>query len=205
MNRIFSFLIAAFILITAFVLNINNAEAQTGGFFITSEVQTADTVPIISGGMMHTFEGSPPLGASFFALTTQVFSEIYAGPTWAPKPWLSLSLSMGVQSLSGELAERYGASVWLGNEYISSLTVMEGDNSGEPGLWYDHTTSMPVVGGLALGIHGRRFVGSGLMVTYAIGSTGLTLSANWMPWDPEAATIFTPRGGLIGVSWSPPN
>jgi len=198
MTRIAMFFLA---MVALLLVNSSYAQAQTGGF-VTAELQTADAVPNLSMGLGHTFEKST-FGVSAFALTSEGFSEIYTGPSWAPAPWLAMSLSVGAQSLGGKLSDCYAGSVWLGGESVSSLTILEWNRPGEPILWYDHITSVSIFGGLALGIHARRFIGSGLMATYAIGSTGLLISASWMPWDPEAPKTFAQNAGLIGVSWSP--
>lgn len=184
------------------VMTCEELTAQTSGFG-NAELQTADATPIFAGGLNHTFEEST-LGVSLFSNLTSNFSQIYAGPTWSPAPWLSLSLSAGAQSLAGEVSDRYGTSVWMGGGAFTSLTIVEGDRSGEPGLWYDHRTSLSLWRGLSAGLHTRRFVGLGPTVSFAHKESGLSVFGSWMPLGIEKPSGFDSTAGLIGLSWSTP-
>lgn len=75
-------------------------------------------------------------GWSAFFLTGQGWSEGYAGPTWSPARWVTVSASIGLQSAdSGSNPIRYASDVWIGNVLGSVYAVYERGAKASDNWW----------------------------------------------------------------------
>lgn len=89
---------------------------------VTFGEQVSHKLSVAEGGRF----GNGPFGWSAFFLTSQYWSEGYAGPTWSPAKWATLSASVGLQSAAkGANPIRYAGSLWLGNQFGSVFSVYE--------------------------------------------------------------------------------
>lgn len=119
-NKMKKLMLAVMVLYLAFL-----AEANAAGNIedkITFNGETSHVLSIFESGQF----GKSDFGWSAYFLAGQCWSEGYAGPTWTPALWISLSASVGVQSTdSGSNPVRFAGSVWIGNSFGSIISVYE--------------------------------------------------------------------------------
>jgi len=80
--------------------------------------------------------GKSTIGWSAFFLASEGWSEGYAGPTWSPAKWMTVSASIGLQSAgSGSNPIRYASDVWVGNSLGSVYAVYERGAEASDNWW----------------------------------------------------------------------
>ncbi len=131
------------------------ANAQTAGFVESyNTVADGGNTPQVNMYVYGTIRDQ--LGWSAWTLTSETYSEAYAGFTYAPAKWIEVSASLGLES--AEKSFRQGASVWLGKGRWSLLSIHE---DGGSGYWYRYLGTYQVSKTLAVGVNSTRFLGTG--------------------------------------------
>lgn len=97
-------------------------------------------------------------GWSAFALVNRDWAQAYAGPTFAPTTWSSVSLNVGVETGGRRFAE----ALWIGKGRFSSLAIYE---HGYSGHWHKITVDWSITKTFAVGYHDQAFVGRGPRVS----------------------------------------
>jgi hypothetical protein len=140
----------------------------------------------------NTHFGGSNFGIQTFGVVSAGWAELYTGPTYAPTPWLELSLMGGVQT-TGHLEPRYATSLWAGHDRFATLAWVEFDHNGANGVWYDVTAKYQALDWLSAGLRVRRFFGVGPTVWVAVPKTPLGV---WLSWTPVGfeETIDLTRG-----------
>ncbi len=151
------------------------AQAQQAAGFVESynTVAVAGTTPQVNVYVHGPIKGK--LGWSAWTLTSEGWSEAYAGLTFAPAKWVEVSASLGLESADNPLRE--GGSVWVGKGSWSLLSIHE---YGGSGYWYRYLGIYQATKTLVVGVNSTRFLGTGpyaekkfdkvaLWGTYAIG------------------------------------
>ncbi|MDP2598587.1 MAG: hypothetical protein Q8P49_02030 [Candidatus Liptonbacteria bacterium] len=96
------------------------------------------------------------LGWSLWTLTSKEYSEAYAGLTFSPAKWVTVSGSLGLESADNPI--RGGASVWMGRGRWSLLSIQE---YGGSGYWYRYLGKFQATKTVAVGVNSTRFLGTG--------------------------------------------
>ena len=162
-----------FLALTAVLLSSSAARADTS-FSIEPIVaitkQKSD--PSIEGTFTRTFEKSP-FGLSGFWWVTGGWAEGYGGPTYAPKPWLTLGTGVGLEQNNGfsKLQARYNVNFTVstatktgfpilvaGSLEMNTDTFHHGDTDG---MWYDILATLTMHPNFTFGARGRRYIGFG--------------------------------------------
>ncbi len=163
-----------FVALAALFLFSSAAEADTS---FTVEPIVAITKkksdPSIDGTFTRTFEKSP-FGLSGFWWVTGGFAEAYAGPTYAPKPWLTIGTGVGLEQNArftnpqGRYAINFNATSlreFAKTEITGSLEMNTATFSGDvSGVWYDVLATLTMHPNFTFGARGRRFIGFGPFV-----------------------------------------
>lgn len=193
----------------ALTIAITSQSVQADGATVVEVFSAVDKGDIHLAGV-DMFVARPikgKLGMSAFALVVPGWAQVYAGPTYAPKDWLVLGVSGGVEQVAnGNLGLRFATSAWAGYKKFSLLAIGEfnpdsftGDTSG---VWFDLTPRYQAAPWLTLGAKWRRGVGAGPLVELALPTKPSgTIWFSWMPGEPER---LIGHGGrmLLGVQGS---
>jgi len=102
------------------------------------------------------------IGWSAFALVSDGWAQVYAGPTYAPTSWSVISLNIGLETGG----ERFAESLWLGHDRFSMLAILE---HGYTGRWHKITADYKLTKSWAVGYHGQAFLGNGARISYTFG------------------------------------
>lgn len=146
------------------------------------------------------------LGVSSFALITEGWGELYAGPTWAPAEWVELSLSIGIEQTGAKTGLRLATSVWIGHGPFSFSGAVEFNpqsfQGNVAGVWFDLTPKYQALDWFAVGAKYRRGVGVGPLVELVLPtSPSAAVWLSWLPIDPEkvAGKLFNPLRFIVGL------
>jgi hypothetical protein len=143
--------------------------------------------------------GESKFGIQAFGFVSEGWGELYAGPTYAPTPWLELGLMAGAQATS-PIQPRYAASLWTGHGRFSTLAWVEFDHNGADGVWYDINARYKTLSWLSAGVRARRFFGVGPTVWTTIPKTPLGIWISWTPVGFEEVTDLT--RGVGGITFT---
>jgi hypothetical protein len=112
------------------------------------------------------------------------WAETYAGLTFSPASWVSLSAGAGLEN--AEKPWRVNVNAYLSYKKISLLSVVE---HGGSGFWYSNELTFDVKNQLGQGQGGlvaRRFYGVGALVRMTIPYTkNIVITGAIFPYDPE--------------------
>jgi hypothetical protein len=111
-------------------------------------------------------------GLYSFGQTSKNYSQIYAGPTFSPKPWIQFGAGIGAEQAKHPL--RGGAFVWMGKKKVSNLFITEHGASKGSG-WYKNILNVQVTKRLGVGAIAQRFLGVGPYMQFK-------LSKRFMVW-----------------------
>ena len=146
--------------VTAFLLAsvlVSAVQASTYGIYVTPETK---------GYSMDVFDQktiSGPFGGFVYIAMCDTWSEVYAGPTFAPAKWIELGLGVGF-----EVADdpgRLGGYVWLGHGNLSFTYLFEDGGSGP---WHKARVDYRLTDRLTVGLLEKRETGKGFSVGYAL-------------------------------------
>lgn len=134
---------------------------------------------------------SKPFGTSEFGWSATFvagkgWSEGYAGPTWSPTKWMTLSASIGLQSAdSGNNPIRYAGSAWMGNKFGSVFAVYErGAESGDN--WWKVRPMANIGHGFKLGAFLEKGKNVAPVLEVSIAKTGVSV---WGAYYEEATQL----------------
>ncbi len=135
-------------------------------------------------------------GISYFLLVEPGWAEAYVGPTYSPKPWISIGLSAGIEQ--NKHIFRGAGSLWLGHKKTSFLFLWE-KGFGKGNYWYRATLSYQAEPSFSVGITAWRFAGIGPIFTYEIPKSDIKI---WvMPaYDLEIKDIHTNTRLVFGMN-----
>ena len=138
-------------------------------------------------------------GLSYFLLVEPSWAEAYIGPTYSPKPWISIGLSAGIEQ--NKPLFRGAGSLWLGKDDISFLALWE-KGFGKGNYWYKMTLNCQVHPSFAIGFVAWRFHGIGPIFTYEIPKTDIKL---WMvpAYDLEVSDPIRSTKIVFGLNLNP--
>lgn len=144
------------------------AQAQQASGFVESfnVVSEAEVVPQLNVYVHGPLKGD--FGWSVWTLTSEGWSEGYAGLTYAPAKWMEVSASLGLETADNPL--RGGGSVWLGSGRWSLLSLHE---HGGSGYWYRYLGTFQMTKTVVVGVNSQRFIGTGPYVQASIGKVAL--------------------------------
>lgn len=125
-------------------------------------------------------------GVFGWALVGEAWSEGYAGVLFIPKPWIEIGLGAGLEQ--DKNLYRLGASLWLGNDRVSSLTLVE---YGGSGWWYQSTVLVSLAKVLKIGGMIQRGVGMGPRVDMQFPEIPLSVYAVFFFYSSEENRIKT--------------
>jgi len=98
-------------------------------------------------------------GLYVFAQTSKGYSQVYAGPTYSPKPWIQFGTGVGVEQAKHPF--RAGGFVWVGKGKVSNLLIVEKGATKGSG-WYKDILNVQVADRVGVGVISQRFLGTGL-------------------------------------------
>ncbi len=162
------------------------AQAQQASGFIESwnTVSEAGVTPQLNVYVHGPLKGD--VGWSAWTLTSEGWSEAYAGLTYAPAKWIEVSASLGLETDDNPLRE--GVSVWLGGGRWALLSIHE---NGGSGYWFRNLGTFQVTKTFAVGLENRRFFGTGPYAEKKFGKVSL--------WG---AYAVNGDAGVIGVRFN---
>jgi hypothetical protein len=108
----------------------------------------------------------------------QGYRQVYAGPTWSPRPWMQVGLALGAENAQDKKALhantylRAGGFLWVGRG--SSSFVLIGEDGGI-GSWWRSEFNFALTGRLGLGFLAQNHKGIGPRVEYWVPGTSLKL------------------------------
>jgi hypothetical protein len=163
MKKMSGLLAVVFVIIAAVSANAQ----QASGFVETyNTVEAAGTTPQVNVYVHGPIDGK--LGWSAWTLTSQGWSEAYAGLTYAPAKWVEVSASLGLESADHPL--RKAASLWVGKGSWSLLSIHE---YGGSGYWYRYLGTFQVTKTVAVGVNSTRLLGTGPYAEKKFGKVAL--------------------------------
>lgn len=138
-------------------------------------------------------------GISYFLLVEPGWAEAYVGPTYSPKPWISIGLSAGIEQ--NKPLFRGAGSLWLGHKKTSFLFLWE-KGFGKGNYWYKATLSYQAQPSFAIGLVAWRFTGIGPIFTYEIPKSDIRL---WVAptYDLEVKDVHTNTRIVFGINLNP--
>lgn len=144
----------AFLLVTA------QASAQT---YMESQNLVTDSGidPKIDGQLIGKGK-SVDLFGWFFA--SESWSEAVLGVAKSIRPWLWVSLGVGVET--DDNPWRVSQNAWIGNDHASSFLTIE---RGGSGFWYRSMSFVKLRSRVEAGVHSQRFYGTGPAVQISLG------------------------------------
>lgn len=112
---------------------------------------------------------------SLYTLVTKKFSEALVGFTYAPKQWIKIGLSSGIEnSAATPVGYRFGSSLWLEKDKNSLFSIFE-KGDGKDNFFYKTTYKHKISERIHLGIVAWRFFGLGPLALYNIEKTDSSL------------------------------
>jgi len=149
-------------------LTVVTAQAQQASGYVESfnTVSEEGVTPQLNVYVHGPLKGK--LGWSAWTLTSEEWSEGYAGLTYAPAEWVEVSASLGLETADNPL--RGGGSVWLGSGRWSLLSLHE---HGGSGYWYRYLGTFQMTKTVAVGVNSQRFIGTGPYVQVSVGKVAL--------------------------------
>ncbi|MFH1286209.1 MAG: hypothetical protein ABII02_00465 [Candidatus Magasanikbacteria bacterium] len=182
------------IVIILVVLSVNfltaDAKAQYGFVEFQAQAESGLFVPtvdlLVGGTIAKTRFGT--LGVEGFALVSDGWAELYAGPTWTIIPELTIGLFAGMET-GPETLPRFATTVIVNYEEFSFFGAVEFNTRSfdgeQTGLWYRLVATGSATSWLKVGVEWRRFAGLGPHVAVKIPETPVGLWVSWMPLEPE--------------------
>lgn len=111
-----------------------------------------------------------------FSLTSENYSEAYAGVSYNLRPWLNIGAGLGLETADSPW--RVASSLWAGKGNTSLLVIYE---NGGSGYWYKAVVSHSVNQWFTIGVYMRRFIGVGPLLKVSIPNTLIPLSISLVP------------------------
>jgi hypothetical protein len=112
---------------------------------------------------------------SLYTLVTKKFSEALVGFTYAPKQWIKIGLSSGIEnSAATPVGYRFGSSLWLEKDKNSLFSIFE-KGDGKDNFFYKSTYKHKISERIHLGLVAWRFHGLGPLAFYNIEKIDSTL------------------------------
>lgn len=143
------FAIAVLLLSAAFT------KAQTTGWVeLQNAITTKKTVPQFDG--VVDCKINDRLSFSAWFLLSEEYSEGYAGVSYTPKAWVSVSGQIGLETAENPL--RVAGTIWLGKNRESLLIILEGGGSGR---WHKVEYNHRLGAGFSAGYLDQAFKGRG--------------------------------------------
>jgi hypothetical protein len=102
------------------------------------------------------------IGWQFWGITSRAWSEGYVGPTYTPKPWVTIAAAVGAET--GGARFGWGASGKKGKLFYCSLHEW-GNGSG---YWYKNFTTYDLNSRVSAGIWNERGKGTGPTVNVRV-------------------------------------
>lgn len=139
-----------------------------------------DRITFKTDETVHTFIGyvdgqvKSSLGWSAYFQTNQYWSEAYVGPTWSPKAWLSLSASIGVQTINSGSPVRYASSLWMGNKVGSVIAFYERGATSKD-IWWKVKPLLNIKSSVKIGAILEKGKDAAPMLEISIAKTGLAI------------------------------
>lgn len=167
------------LILTMLVLLPVTAEAQTS-FWAESQnhVVKGGYTPTIDFSVTH--KSSEKLGVFLWALVNDAWGEAIVGGVYTPTANVEFDLGVGLET--DEDAWRTMGSLFIGGGRTSLLLVGE---LGGSGYWYLAETKYQMTSTVAIGLHGKRFVGFGPIIDVAVPRTKFSIWLVPTTWDPE--------------------
>ncbi len=155
------------------VIVMMSSNVLAGGFVEErATFRKAETIHTLIGYVDGQVKGS--FGWSGYFQTNKYWSEAYIGPNWSPKSWLSLSASIGVQSVESGSPVRYASSLWMGNKVGSVIAFYErGADSKD--TWWKVKSTINVKKGFRVGTLLEKGLDAAPLVEIDIPNTKLTV------------------------------
>lgn len=166
-------------------------------FVASSEAQAQTKSPAVSGWVdvegqskgsdqsaqvltLINFTGNGKVGGYIWAQSGPGYSQVYAGPTYAPKSWVQVGGAFGIEKSGDKVSPRVGGFVWVGKGRLSSLVLLEGAGSG---FWYKSQTTIKLPKGVTASVINQRFAGTGPELEIPIPKTKLSVRASVLGQD----------------------
>jgi len=146
-----------FVAITMFALPfLAIGQDKVSGSVESENLVSSKTTPQLNIYIQGPIGNSAKFGWSAWSLTSKPWSEAYAGPTWTPRAWITLSVSAGLETNKHPF--RGAGSVWVGKaKWAESYTYERGGS----GVWYKSLATYQLTKRTAIGAFSQSFVGSG--------------------------------------------
>ena len=134
--------------------------------FIRYTPESSEVLPTV------TYFGKKKISDKFYlaiyTLVNKRFSEVLVGFTYAPKKWIKIGLSSGIEnSAVSSAGYRFGSSLWLGKDKNSLFSIFE-KGDGRDNFFYKTTYKHKISDRIHLGIVAWRFHGVGPLAFYNI-------------------------------------
>ncbi|MDB9913871.1 hypothetical protein OAD06_06170 [Flavobacteriaceae bacterium] len=112
---------------------------------------------------------------AIYTLINKNFSEALVGFTYAPKKWIKIGLSSGIEnSAATPVGYRFGSSLWLEKDKNSLFSIFE-KGDGKDNFFYKSTYKHKISERIHLGLVAWRFHGLGPLAFYNIEKIDSTL------------------------------
>lgn len=118
-------------------------------------ISSGEVSPAMTGYMTHSFTESQ-FGTFAWFLVGEHWAEGYAGLTYSPWSWCQAGFGVGLEQADDPW--RVGGSLWIGNENLSVLTLLE-DGGGQ--FWHRVVVNYRVNKVVGVGFMSEEFVGVG--------------------------------------------
>ena len=158
--------VSVFLLVGILAASVAQAQQVTGFIESFNVIKTTGTTTQINIWAKGPIKDK--VGWSLWSLTSESWSEAYAGLTFAPTSWVAVSASLGLESDADPL--RVGGSVWVGKGRWSLLSIHE---SGGSGRWHRNIALYQATKTVAIGVDNIRFFGTGLHAEKKFGKVTL--------------------------------
>ncbi len=157
-----------------FDLSVENSDGETIGAVKTLVNIDGETIGINETDLFIWAQAEPG------------YAQIYGGPTWTPKPYVSVGVGPGIEKSGDKVNLRIGGYVYVGKGPISNVTLFEFLGSGP---WYKNQTAFDAGKGVTLSLVNQRYAGTGPEIEFRIPKTSIAIRAN----------ALTQRGGTTVV------
>lgn len=139
------------------------------------------------------------IGTSTFFQVAPGWAQATFGPTWSPAKGRQIGMRFGLEQRGKSYGLRYAGFGWFAQGPISGILIIEGNQTLLKGFWYDAWLRYSPTSQIAVGLHARRFAGSGMEIYITIPETKVSAYCAWLPLNQEEGT-FNPTASLIGVA-----
>ena len=167
--------------------------------------------PQIANALSRTFPKSP-FGVYGYWRMREGWVEGYAGPTYSPRPWLTIGTGAGVEQTFGYAnpqgrynitfamrAEEMFSSAEIGGSFeMNTATLRHGDMSG---MWYDVYATVTIAQTITWGARGRRFLGFGPLLQWNVHEMHTKIWGMLGVVDPEQYRDPFTFTGLTGLTF----